>query len=168
MNDSWVRVAIGLGSNLDSPSLQIQRACASLQLVPNTRWIAISEFVFSKPQGPQDQPDFVNAVCVLETQLTPVELLHALQAIEQSQGRVKQRHWGERLIDLDILLYGDQQLVQPDLVIPHPQITQRDFVILPLAQVWPDALIPGQGKVTDVLKRLTQHFVVTTPLEGKA
>ncbi len=168
MNDGWVRVAIGLGSNLDSPKLQIQRACATLQSLANTRWIGVSELVFSKPQGPQDQPDFVNAVCVLETLLTPIELLHTLQQIEQSQGRIKKRHWGERLIDLDILLYGEQQLVEPELVIPHPQIAQRDFVILPLAQIWPDAMIPGEGKVTDVLKRLTQHFVLTQSQEGKA
>lgn len=167
MNDGWVRVAIGLGSNLDSPKLQIQRACATLQSLAHTRWIGISELVFSKPQGPQDQPDFVNAVCILETRLSPNELLHALQHIEQSQGRIKRRHWGERLIDLDILLYGEQQLVQPDLVIPHPQMAQRDFVILPLAQIWPDAMIPGQGKVADVLKRLTQHFVLTQSQEGK-
>lgn len=158
-NQQAVQVAIGLGSNLAQPLHQLSVACRAIQNLACTDWLGLSDAFFSRPQGPQDQPDFVNAVCLIRTCLSPTDLLLALQMIEQSQGRVKQRHWGERVIDLDILLYGDSQISSANLVIPHPQLTQRDFVLIPLAQVWPDAPIGENITITDAITGLPQHFI---------
>lgn len=160
MNKTWFRVAIGLGSNLDDPAQQIKTAVQSLQALDSVRQFSMSDLWHSKPQGPQDQPYFVNAVCVFETCLTPEVLLTSLQAIEQKQGRIKQRHWGERLIDLDILLYADQRIEQPGLVIPHPYMHQRDFVLIPLAQVWPQDHLPGLGKLAELIAQLDDSFIL--------
>ncbi|MBE0494129.1 MAG: 2-amino-4-hydroxy-6-hydroxymethyldihydropteridine diphosphokinase [Thiomicrospira sp.] len=160
MNKPWFRVAIGLGSNLDNPAEQIKTAVQNLQALDSIRHVVLSDLWLSKPQGPQDQPDFVNAVCVCETCLTPAALLAALQTIEQDQGRIKQRHWGERLIDLDILLYANQLIEQPGLVVPHPCMTQRDFVLIPLAQVWPEDDLPNLGKLTELIANLDQSFIL--------
>lgn len=160
MSKTWFRVAVGLGSNLDDPAQQIRAAVQSLQALGSVRQFSLSDLWHSKPQGPQDQPDFVNAVCVFETCLTPEALLMSLQVIEQKQGRIKQRHWGERLIDLDILLYADQRIEQPGLVVPHPCMTQRDFVLIPLAQVWPQDQIPGLGSLKELIAQLDQSFIL--------
>lgn len=161
MNKPWFQVAIGLGSNLDDPAKQIKTAVQTLQALDSVRHLVLSDLWESKPQGPQDQPDFVNAVCVFETSLNPQALLACLQTIEQNQGRIKQRHWGERLIDLDILLYADQQIEQPRLMIPHPHMTQRDFVLIPLAQVWPQDRIPGLGSIKELIAQLDQSFILS-------
>lgn len=161
MNKAWFQVAIGLGSNLADPAEQIKTAVQSLQALDSTRQLILSDLWRSKPQGPQDQPNFVNAVCVFETCLTPEALLVCLQAIEKNQGRIKRRHWGERLIDLDILLYADQQIEQPGLVVPHPCMTQRDFVLLPLAQVWPQDHLPGLGRLEELIAQLDQSFILS-------
>ncbi|WP_029935481.1 2-amino-4-hydroxy-6-hydroxymethyldihydropteridine diphosphokinase [Thiomicrospira pelophila] len=161
MNKPWFQVAIGLGSNLADPAEQINTAVQSLQALNSIRQLTLSDLWRSKPQGPQDQPDFVNAVCVCETCLTPEALLVCLQAIEKNQGRIKRRHWGERLIDLDILLYADQQIEQPGLVIPHPCMTQRDFVLIPLAQVWPQDHLPGLGRLEELMAQLDQSFILS-------
>ncbi|WP_127470413.1 2-amino-4-hydroxy-6-hydroxymethyldihydropteridine diphosphokinase [Thiomicrorhabdus aquaedulcis] len=135
------QVYIGLGSNLANPSLQLRSALKAMANLPNTCLLSTSSFYGSAPQGPQDQPDFINAVCLLDTPLLPNELLKALQAIEQTQGRTKKRHWGERLIDLDILLYDDQVINAIDLTVPHPQLLLRDFVLQPLAEIAPGLVI---------------------------
>jgi 2-amino-4-hydroxy-6-hydroxymethyldihydropteridine diphosphokinase len=154
-----LQVAIGLGSNLDEPLVQLARACRAIQALPESRWLALSDAYVSTPQGPQDQPDFVNAVCLIETGLSAETLLRHLQSIEQQQGRVKQRHWGERVIDLDILLYGDAMFQQADLTVPHPQIAQRDFVLLPLAQLCPEVFIPNAGGIGRLIAQLPMRFV---------
>ena len=160
MNKPWFRIAIGLGSNLNDPAKQIKIAVQSLQALTSIRQLVLSELWASKPQGPQDQPDFVNAVGVCETCLTPEALLACLQKIENEQGRIKRRHWGERLIDLDILLYADLQIEQPGLVVPHPYMTKRDFVLIPLAQVWPENNLPGLGKLEELIAQLDQSFIL--------
>lgn len=157
----WTKVAVGLGSNLEDPIAQLDRACQTLNSSAQVRHFECSDYYFSKPLGPQDQPDFVNAVCVFETPLAPEALLAWLQQVEQMQGRVKKRHWGERLIDLDILLYAEISLNLEHLIIPHPYITERDFVLLPLAQVWPDALIPGKGGLAPLIENLSKQYVIT-------
>lgn len=154
------RVYIGLGSNLDHPERQLNDALQALTALPDTRLLMQSRFYASKPQGPQDQPDFMNAVCLLETDLSPFALLKALQQIEQSQGRIKKRHWGERLIDLDILLYGDQSIQTAELTVPHKEMATRDFVLLPLAEISPGRVIPGMGSVETLIAQLEQTFVV--------
>lgn len=156
----WVKVAIGMGSNLSNPVYQLDRACEALSTHPRVRFFNCSTYYHSKPLGPQDQPNFVNAVCVFETDLTPESLLSWLQKTEQDQGRIKDRHWGERLIDLDILLYGMYQVSLPNLTIPHGYITERDFVLLPLLEVWPDVEIPGKGAVQACIKNLSEQFLL--------
>lgn len=126
---------IGLGSNLADPEWQLHQALQALRALPNSRFLACSSFYRSKPLGPQDQPDFINAVAALETNLPAQILLDQLQQIEQQQGRVRKRHWGERTLDLDILLYGRQKREDSRLSLPHPQMGQRSFVMLPLLEL---------------------------------
>ena len=145
-------VYIGLGSNLEQPREQIKRALQSLAELPDTKLLADSGFYESKPMGPSDQPDYVNAVAELETALDAETLLGHCQSIEQQQGRIRQRHWGERTIDLDVLLYGQEQIDTADLTVPHPGIEQRDFVYLPLLKISPDIVIPGKGALKDIVK----------------
>ena len=121
-------VYIGLGSNIEQPYLQIKNAMIALNDLPDTVVLTDSGYYKSKPMGPEDQPDYVNAVVEIETALDASELLKSCQLIEQQQGRIKKRHWGERCIDLDILLYVDLQILTDDLTLPHPGIWLRDFV----------------------------------------
>ncbi len=153
------RVFIGLGSNLSDPVRQLKRAIEHLKLLEKTSVMRCSSFYCSKPQGPQDQPDFVNAVCLIDTLLSPERLLLALQDIEQTQGRVKQRHWGERLIDLDILLFDDRIISWPHLTIPHSEIAHRDFVLVPLSEIAPDTVIPNMGTVTSLIAQLDNSYL---------
>ncbi len=152
-------VYIGLGSNLSDPILQVQTALQSLNSLPDSRVLKTSSFYGSKPLGPQDQPDFVNAVCLLETALSPEELLKELQKIEVEQGRIKKRHWGERLIDLDILLFGQMTLSTEALTIPHSQMYLRDFVLIPLSEIAPNIDIPGMGPVKSLIEKLHESYL---------
>ena len=122
------KVYIALGSNLSDPQTQLMAALRAMNALPNTRVIAVSSFYQSQPLGPQDQPDYVNAVACLETDLAPLVLLDELQRIEHEQGRVRLRRWGERTLDLDILLYGDQILQSERLTVPHYDMHHREFV----------------------------------------
>ena len=148
---SSVRAYIGLGSNLDDPIAQVKHAIAALAGLPQSKLLRQSRLYASPPLGPLDQPDFVNAVVELETSLSPLQLLAALQDIEQAQGRVRTRHWGERIIDLDLLLYADLQIDSPTLQLPHPGIAARAFVLRPLAELVPGLTIPGQGDFAALL-----------------
>ncbi|MDT8281839.1 MAG: 2-amino-4-hydroxy-6-hydroxymethyldihydropteridine diphosphokinase [Gammaproteobacteria bacterium] len=143
-------VYIGLGSNIQQPEGQIKNAIITLNDLPDIRVIKDSGYFKSKPMGPGDQPDYVNAVVELETSLDAVELLQHCKHIEQQQGRVKLRHWGERCIDLDILLYEDQQIHTEILTVPHPGICLRDFVFMPLLKLNPEIEIPGAGRLDDI------------------
>ncbi|MGP9764495.1 2-amino-4-hydroxy-6-hydroxymethyldihydropteridine diphosphokinase [Halomonas sp. AOP13-D3-9] len=128
---------IGLGSNLESPIEQIREALNELARLPLSRLVAASSLYASRPVGPQDQPDFINAVAALETQLSPLALLDQLQALEQQHRRRRHRHWGPRTLDLDLLLYANDTIDTPRLRLPHPQMTARAFVLLPLAEIAP-------------------------------
>ena len=139
------RIYIGLGSNLDDPMLQIQTAVTALQALPHTHVTACSSLWVSKPMGPSDQPDYVNAVVALSSALAPLAVLAACQAIEQAQRRIRTRHWGPRTIDLDVLLFGGEQIHLPTLIVPHPGITERGFVLAPLHQIAPDICIAGKS-----------------------
>lgn len=143
-------VYIGLGSNIQQPEQQIKNAIIALNDFPGIRVIKDSGYFKSKPMGPEDQPDYVNAVVELETSLDVAELLQHCQHMEQQQGRVKLRHWGERCIDLDILLYDDQQIHTETLTVPHPGICLRDFVFMPLLKLNPEIEIPGAGRLDDI------------------
>lgn len=145
------QVHIGLGSNIEQPYKQIADAIQSLNALSDTEVICDSGYYKSRPMGPKDQPDFINAVVELQTRLQPYELLSCCQKIEEKQGRVKKRHWGERSIDLDILLFADVEMKTEDLEIPHPGIIQRDFVYLPLLKVCPEIEIPGIGPLKNIV-----------------
>ena len=143
---------IGLGSNLENPSEQIHSACAAIAAVAGIAEQGFSSLYHSAPMGPQDQPDYVNAVMAVATELPPMELLRALQAIENSHGRVRAKRWGARTLDLDILLYGDQVIELPDLTIPHIGMTEREFVLYPLHEITPQLIIPNKGKLVELLE----------------
>ncbi|MDR5866325.1 2-amino-4-hydroxy-6-hydroxymethyldihydropteridine diphosphokinase [Halomonas koreensis] len=148
------RAWIGLGSNLDGPHEHVERALAELDALPLTRRRQASPRYASRPVGPADQPDFVNAVAELETALSPLALLDQLQALEQRHGRVRARRWGPRTLDLDLLLHDDRQLATPRLVLPHPEMTRRAFVMIPLAELAPELRLPDGRPVTRVAARL--------------
>jgi 2-amino-4-hydroxy-6-hydroxymethyldihydropteridine diphosphokinase len=156
---------IGLGSNLHQPVEQLKLAVEALQRHPDLNNVVCSRFYASKPQGPQDQPDFVNAVARVQTALDPFALLAELQAIEQQMGKVKHRHWGERCIDLDLLLYEQQRLDTETLKLPHPHMAERDFVLLPLQELAPDLAFAPFGEsqpqpITHFIQQLQAHYVV--------
>lgn len=156
-------VYIALGSNIRQPYVQIKNAILALNELPDTEVLVNSGYFKSKPMGPKDQPDYINAVVKIDTALSPFELLKNCQLIEQQQGRVKTRHWGERSIDLDILLYGDEKIDSDHLMLPHPGICLRDFVYLPLLKLNPDVSIPEKGLLRDIIATdiVTADNVVT-------
>ena len=145
---------VALGSNLDDPRAQVERGFAALAALPHTTLSARSRLYGTKPWGLVDQPDFVNAAARLETALAPRALLDALLAIETGTGRVRGPRNGPRILDLDLLLYGERIIDEPDFVVPHPRLHERAFVLLPLADVAPDLEVPGYGRVADLLKRV--------------
>lgn len=142
---------IGLGSNLDNPAAQLESALTELGRLPDTGVLACSSFYRSAPVGYLDQPDFCNAVAKISTALAPRRLLQCLLDIEQAHGRARTFRNAPRTLDLDILLYGDFRLDEPGLCIPHPQMQHRAFVLMPLLEIAPETVIPGQGSVTDLL-----------------
>ncbi len=139
---AMIRAFIALGSNLDDPGQQLQQALAALAALPQSTLRGCSPPYRTRAVGPGDQPDYLNAVCELETALEPLALLDQLQAIEQAQGRRRDLHWGARTLDLDLLLYGDQTLDLPRLQVPHPRLFERDFVLHPLADLAPGLCFP--------------------------
>ena len=142
---------IGMGSNLEQPLEQLQRALPELHGIARSSLQASSSFYVSSPMGPADQPDYVNSVAALRTELSPLNLLDQLQQIEQAHGRQRGPRWGPRTLDLDLLLYGDQLILNDRLSVPHPGIGERAFVLLPLAELAPELEIPGLGIVSDLL-----------------
>jgi 2-amino-4-hydroxy-6-hydroxymethyldihydropteridine diphosphokinase len=145
---------IGLGSNLDDPASQLRGAFGALERLPGTRLVRRSALYRTPPWGDTAQPDFVNAVAEIATLLPPRDLLDALLAIEADSGRVRARRWGPRVLDLDLLLYADRVIKQAGLVVPHPHLHERAFVLLPLADVAPQLQVPGAGRVADLLDRV--------------
>jgi len=148
------RVAfIGLGSNLDNPESQVKRAIQALNGLPGSSVQAVSSLYRSAPMGPQDQPDYVNAVVQLATGLLPEELLDQLQRVEQVHGRERGQHWGPRTLDLDILLYDDDVIETERLQIPHPGLALRNFVLCPLVEIDDRIEVPGLGNVKALLEQ---------------
>lgn len=142
---------LGLGANLLQPEQQLHHAIHQLSEHNQISDVRVSPFYASQPMGPQDQPDYVNAVVSLETTLTPVELLDFCQLIEQKQQRVRGQRWGARTIDVDILSIDQLIMETPRLTLPHPGIAYRDFVVLPWKALAPDYCIPKLGRVGDIL-----------------
>lgn len=147
-----VRAFIGIGSNLDDPREQVETAFSLLDALPGCHVVAKSSLYRSAPFGGVEQDDFVNAVAVVETAVPPAILLSCLKELERSRGRdFGAERWGPRVLDLDILLYGDQVMDTSDLQIPHPGIAERNFVLLPLREIAAELVIPGLGPVADVV-----------------
>lgn len=154
-----MRVFVGLGSNLDEPDAQLRAARRALEQVQDTVLEEMSPVYRTAPMGPADQPDFLNAVAALRTDLDPFVLLDRLQDIETAHGRVRRQHWGPRTLDLDLLLYGESVLWHPRLQLPHPGLHQRGFVLYPLADIAPRFRVPGRGLVQDLLAGLAASEV---------
>ncbi len=157
---------IGIGSNLSNPIKQVQQAILALNNLEKTRFVVASSIYASKPMGPQDQPDYVNAVAQLHTSLSPLDLLAALQTIENKAGRIrKEERWGARILDLDILIYADKVIHNEYLTVPHYGIKDREFVLLPLAEIAPELQLPTGELISKLaekinnngLKKITDH-----------
>lgn len=147
-----IQVYIGLGSNLELPEKQIQAACKSLASLPDTVFIKCSSLYQSRPMGPQDQPDYVNAVALIETALSPESLLQQTQLIECQQGRIrKENRWGPRTLDLDILLFGQQLIENERLTVPHSGMKLREFVLYPLFEIAQELILPCGEKLSDLI-----------------
>jgi 2-amino-4-hydroxy-6-hydroxymethyldihydropteridine diphosphokinase len=142
---------VALGSNLDGPREQVAQGMLEIGALPETRLVERSSRYRSAPVGFLEQPDFINAVVMVETALEPQALLDGLLAIERRHGRVREFQNAPRTLDLDLLLYGDLVLHQHGLTLPHPRMHERAFVLLPLAEIAPDTVIPGKGRVADFL-----------------
>ncbi len=164
-----VTAYVGLGSNLDDPAAQIARAIDALEVLPDCCLRAVSSFYRNPPMGPQDQPDYVNAVVALDTRLAPRALLDAMQVIERSQGRDRNgQRWGPRTIDLDLLVYGDTVLDEDHLKVPHAGIAARAFVLVPLAEIALELSIPGQAALAILLAAVDRASVVRMSVPSRS
>ena len=146
------QVFIGLGSNLEQPEIQINTALQELAALPETKLLMQSSLYRSQPMGPQDQDEFINAVVKLETGLSAIDLLDALQAIENRHGRKRLVHWGPRTLDLDILSYGNVEIDNERLTLPHPEIKNRTFVLVPWLEIEDDFYLPNLGSIQLLLE----------------
>ncbi|GLQ52284.1 2-amino-4-hydroxy-6-hydroxymethyldihydropteridine diphosphokinase [Dyella flava] len=148
-----MRAYVALGSNLGDSRQQLFRAIAALASLPHTRMLAHSHIYRTPPWGVHDQPDFLNAVVALETPLAPHDLLDALLEIERTAGRERNgERWGPRILDLDLLHVAGETVNDERLTLPHPHLSERAFVLLPLNELAPELEIPGQGRVADLLR----------------
>ena len=143
---------VGLGSHLADPARQIRVALEKISAIESVAGLRVSKLYRSPPWGPVAQPAFVNAVAGFSCALQPEELLAQLLAIEIAMGRERRERWGPRIIDLDLLWYDGRVLDTPTLNIPHPHLAERAFVLCPWAELDPDCLVPGHGRVGDLLR----------------
>lgn len=155
-----ILATIGLGANLNDPAAQVEYALTELDRLPATRLLARSSLYASAPVGYVDQPDFINAVAQIETSLAPRALLAALLDIEHRHGRERSFRNAPRTLDLDLLLYGAAHFHEEGLTLPHPRMSERGFVLLPLLEIAPDTAIPGRGRAADWLAACAEQCVV--------
>ncbi|MBA4142950.1 MAG: 2-amino-4-hydroxy-6-hydroxymethyldihydropteridine diphosphokinase [Nitrosospira sp.] len=151
----FFRAYIGLGSNLDDPRAHVQRAFEELARLPLSRLLARSSLYRSAPLGWLDQPDFINGAALIETTLSPRSLLKALLEIEYNHGRLREYANAPRTLDLDILMFDNLQYVGDGLILPHPRMHQRAFVLQPLLEIAPEGRVPGRGTVAELLAACT-------------
>ncbi|GAB6039594.1 2-amino-4-hydroxy-6-hydroxymethyldihydropteridine diphosphokinase [Endothiovibrio diazotrophicus] len=144
---------IGMGGNLGDVPARFERAFQALDALPGSRLAGRSALYRNAPLGPPGQPDYINAVAALETLLEPHALLLELQRIEAVEGRVRETRWGPRTLDLDLLLYGDRRIDDPQLTVPHRGLPERAFVLYPLRDVAPELVIPGLGALQRLIER---------------
>jgi len=154
-----VRAFVALGANLENPVAQVRSGARALANLDRTRRCSCSSLYRTAPVGDTDQPVFINAVCELETELPPRDLMQALLDIERAHGRVRDRPGGPRTLDLDLLWYDGQVLQEPALTLPHPRLHERAFVLYPLYELAPGLEIPGQGRVEDLLPACASQVV---------
>ena len=155
------RVYLALGSNLADPLHQVQAALDALAALPDTRVVATSSLYRTPPYGPPNQPDYLNAAVALDTELTPEALLDLTQRIELEQGRVrKDERWGPRTLDLDIMLFGDLTLNTPRLIVPHYDMHNRAFMLVPLLEIAPDIALPDTTSLRDLLSGLDTSTIL--------
>ncbi|MDY4761929.1 2-amino-4-hydroxy-6-hydroxymethyldihydropteridine diphosphokinase [Streptococcus thoraltensis] len=153
-------VFLSLGSNMGDKVAYLNQAIQSLSQVHETQLVKVSSFYRTAAWGKIDQDDFVNAVVQLETNLEAIDFLRECQQIEKDLDRVRHEHWGPRTIDIDILLYGEETFNTPDLKVPHPFMTERAFVLVPLAELTEDLVLPNTGKtVLEALAQLSHEDV---------
>lgn len=158
-------VYLGLGANLNAPREQLVNAVVALRQLPHSEFIAVSHHYASKPMGPQDQPDYVNAVAAIKTTLSPEQLLDLTQKIELEHGRVrKKERWGPRTLDIDILLFGEQIINTERLTVPHYGLTEREFVVYPLLEIAPNLLLPSGIKLNTITATLALNELQQLPL----
>lgn len=151
-------VYIALGSNLADPLQQVESALLAIKQIPHSRFQRHSRFYRTKPLGPQDQPDYLNAVVEIHTGLEPEQLLDETQKIELNQGRVrKAQRWGPRTLDLDILFYGNRVISSPRLTVPHYDLKNREFMLYPLAEIAPDLIFPDGTKLSALLDTVPKN-----------
>lgn len=151
-------VYIGIGSNLSDPAIQVQNAVFALKSINKTTLVSVSSLYASKPMGPQDQPDYMNAVAQLDTELEPESLLDQLQTIELKAGRVRKGdRWGARILDLDILLFDQHKINTERLTVPHYGMKEREFVLLPLAEIAPTLVLPDGSSVATLAKSIATN-----------
>ncbi len=156
--ERWQPAYVGVGSNLDDPRARVLEACAHLARLPSTRLVLTSRLYASRPFGQVKQPDFVNAVAGLITQLDLEAFFQRLRDIETRMGRPAiHQHWGPRVIDLDLLAFGREQRRGEGLTLPHPGIVERNFVLYPLAEIAPDADLPGLGRISELAGKVTSE-----------
>jgi 2-amino-4-hydroxy-6-hydroxymethyldihydropteridine diphosphokinase len=153
MRSLWRPAYVAIGSNLDRPRERVLEACERIGALAATRIELRSRMYLTRPMGPQDQPDFVNAAVGLLTQCSAQELLAALLDIERRMGRRRQERWGPRLIDLDLLWMVGATIEEPCLRLPHPGVSERNFVLYPLDDIAPTLDIPGHGRVRELKLR---------------
>jgi 2-amino-4-hydroxy-6-hydroxymethyldihydropteridine diphosphokinase len=150
---------VGLGANLENPLQQVRQAISELDAIEHTRVVVASSLYRSAPVGYADQPDFINAVAKMQTRLSPHELLDALHVIENRHGRRRSLRNAPRTLDLDLLLYGMLVVDEDGLTLPHPRMHERAFVLLPLAEIAPEALLPGHAPVSQLLAQVDRSGV---------
>jgi 2-amino-4-hydroxy-6-hydroxymethyldihydropteridine diphosphokinase len=151
-----VRAYVGLGANLGDREVTIRRAVALVDELAGVEVVGVSSLRETEPWGPVEQPRYLNGAVAVETDVPPRGLLDALLEVERRLGRARddEERWGPRTIDLDLLLYGDLVLDEPGLDVPHPRLHERRFALEPLAELAPDALVPGRGTVAELLRAL--------------
>ena len=148
------RAYVGLGANLGQREETLREAVRILDRAPDVDVIAVSELRETEPVGPIAQPPFLNGAVALETALSARELLELLLDVERSLGRIREERWGPRVVDLDLLLYGDDAVDEPGVEVPHPRLHERRFALEPLAELDPELELPGRGRVSDLLAAL--------------
>ncbi|MFB2652841.1 2-amino-4-hydroxy-6-hydroxymethyldihydropteridine diphosphokinase [Shewanella seohaensis] len=157
------QVFVALGANLEDPKAQLDNAVAALSALAENQSLKVSPYYGSAPMGDVVQPDYINAVASFETSLAPIALLDALQEIENTQGRVRKERWGPRTLDIDLLLYGDAIIDEPRLKVPHYGMKERSFVLVPLAAIAPDLVLPCK---TPLRSLISEKFLAELQLLG--